>query len=547
LLGNHFRGKKGSVRLLSNRANHVDKPFTVPEDESSYRCVPPREDVEEWRPETEMEDVVGKGRATAGMLLALVLTGAQLASMSPVSAASFRCFGKRATSVGSAGADVLTGTRGPDVFVGRGGDDVIEGRGGIDYICGGGGADEIYGGGGIDLIEGGTGDDIVVGQRGVDYLFGDEGDDLLMGMQNDDDYYGGPGLDLVLFFSSPTPVDVDLAAGSAVGEGTDEMDQVEGIVGSDFDDVIQGGQDPDLLAGGLGDDYLDGREGEDLVFHVLSPSAIDVDLLEGVATGGEGADLLSSIEGAFGSSFDDTLAGTSGGDYLNGFEGMDSIDGRGGEDICVGETLFDCPSPDAPADAPLPDEEAPPPPAVLHQSYAPRKESSGDQIGLSGGGRLGRASPQLRTLLEDRALWQAARVSGAATANAAGVTWSSPGYHICWGGNIEAGGPSVVPSGQVAWLPLWVWYPDVGGVNSEWGQWRVASPGSAWMVPGTSYVGNVQNTFNTYVGRLYVYNYIYDYTTGTYSSGWSRWWERNPVTSSFFDTGQYGCRHERGI
>lgn len=492
---------------------------------------------------------MGKVRTTLGMLLALVFTATQLVSAASVSAASFKCFGKRATIVGTAGDDVLTGTRGPDVFVGRGGDDVIEARGGIDYICSGGGADEIYGGGGIDLTSGGAGDDIVVGHRGVDYLFGDDGDDLLLGMQNDDDYYGGPGLDLVLFFAAPGPVDVDLEAGTAIGEGTDELDLIEGVVGSDFDDWIQGGQDFDLLAGGPGDDFINGREGEDLVFHLLSPSGVAVDLMDGVATGGEGSDLLYSIEGAFGSQFDDSLAGTSEADYLNGFDGFDSIDGRGGEDLCVGESLSSCPSSDVPADAPSAEEPPPPPPAVRQQSFTSRQETAADGVGATEGSRLDRASPLLRAVIEDRASWQrnSSQMSGAGAASASGVTWNYPGYHICWGGNLEAAGPNVNPSGQVAWIPLWVWYPDVGGVNYEWGQWRVASPGTSWMVPGTSYVGNVQNTFNSYVGKLYVYNYIYDYTTGAYSAGWSKWWEKNPVTGGFFDTGYYACRHERGI
>jgi hypothetical protein len=69
------------------------------------------------------------------------------------------CFGKPATIVGKAGADIITGTKRADVIAGLGGADRINGGGGNDLICGGLGNDIVYGGTGADRIDGGAGFD----------------------------------------------------------------------------------------------------------------------------------------------------------------------------------------------------------------------------------------------------------------------------------------------------------------------------------------------------------------------------------------------------
>lgn len=71
------------------------------------------------------------------------------------SAAVPRCFGEKATIVGTAGDDRLRGTEGRDVIVGRGGEDLIRGLGGNDLLCGGGGGDLVVGGDGRDRLHGG--------------------------------------------------------------------------------------------------------------------------------------------------------------------------------------------------------------------------------------------------------------------------------------------------------------------------------------------------------------------------------------------------------
>jgi Ca2+-binding RTX toxin-like protein len=74
---------------------------------------------------------------------------------------ALRCRGQRATQVGTAIADTITGTPGRDVIVAQGGNDRIDTLGGNDWVCSGpgndtvftrNGVDRAYGEGGVDRI-----------------------------------------------------------------------------------------------------------------------------------------------------------------------------------------------------------------------------------------------------------------------------------------------------------------------------------------------------------------------------------------------------------
>jgi Ca2+-binding RTX toxin-like protein len=58
-----------------------------------------------------------------------VFTMTMVALVPPAGAAQPKCFGKKATIVGTKGDDDLTGTRGRDVIVSKGGEDEIDSRG----------------------------------------------------------------------------------------------------------------------------------------------------------------------------------------------------------------------------------------------------------------------------------------------------------------------------------------------------------------------------------------------------------------------------------
>jgi Ca2+-binding RTX toxin-like protein len=266
-----------------------------------------------------------------------------LATPQVATAASPRCFGKRATIVGTAKADVLKGTPRPDVIAGLAGSDVIKGLAGDDRMCGGKGNDTLIGRGGDDLLAGDQGNDkLAAGGGGFDYLVGGPGGDSLN---------GGAGIgDMASFFGAPGSMTVDLVAGSASGDGSDTLTGVEDVDGSRFDDVMTGNAASNFLYGeagndtlsggdgdfdglfGLdGDDVLDGGTGVDFASFVYSSAGVTVSLSTGTATG-EGTDTLANIEDLEGSRQDDSLTGDAGSNLFWAAPGNDAIDGSSGTD-----------------------------------------------------------------------------------------------------------------------------------------------------------------------------------------------------------------------
>ena len=207
-----------------------------------------------------------------------------------VDAAPPLCDGKPATIVGTTGNDVLTGTDGDDVIVGLGGDDRLIGGAGSDTLC---------------------------GFNGDDTLIGGEGDDVI---------FGGNGSDWVAHGMAPAAVEVDLAAGTVTGWGSDALRSVESVLGSPFDDRLLGSDAPNVMRGGEGDDVIFGRRGGD---HLLG--GIGSDDLDGAG----GDDILDGHVG------DDTLSGGWGADLLRGWSGRDELIPGGGDDIVKGGNGID--------------------------------------------------------------------------------------------------------------------------------------------------------------------------------------------------------------
>ena len=222
------------------------------------------------------------------------------------------------------------------------GGSTVRAKGGNDRICGGPVADFLLGGGGNDRLRGNGGVDSVLGQGGDDQLYGD----------------GDEGeLDYAVYFLAKQGVNVNLSLGSAQGEGTDALYEIDGVAGSDFDDTITGddlsnsiitflGNDTvdgmgnvDLITPGAGDDQVDGGEDGDLgdmygVIDATGPTTVN--LQAGTASGGGmGNDTLVDFEHVFGSPFDDTMIGN---EKLNIFApgaGNDSVDGGAGFDYAT--------------------------------------------------------------------------------------------------------------------------------------------------------------------------------------------------------------------
>jgi Ca2+-binding RTX toxin-like protein len=329
-------------------------------------------------------------RMELSIVFALAL-GAGLVAEAPSTIADVpTCHGERATIVGTVREDSLRGTSKPDVIVARGGSDLVDGLGGDDMICGGaggdsidagGGANVVYGGGGSDTVWTGTGDDALHGGRGDDWLISGAGDDIVWAGRGASDTIqeaggsdvidGGPGTgDVVNYGLEPAAIQVDLAAGTASGQGSDTLSGIEGIWGTPYDDVITGDGRPNQLQGWRGDDVVSsggggalecaqalpsdavpaviacadvlldergndayiGGDGLDVVQYFNTKPPVKVDLGQGAASG-QGTDTLSGIEGVWGTIGDDTVIGDDGDNLIVAGYGNDVIDGGAGRDL----------------------------------------------------------------------------------------------------------------------------------------------------------------------------------------------------------------------
>ena len=248
-------------------------------------------------------------RLTPSLVAVALVVPVLLTPTSPVearAAAVPMCHGHAATVVvsgsrrieGTPGPDVIVGSHGPNVIAGRGGDDVICGRGGADRLKGGPGDDELYGGtdafgtfygtGGRrvltgDELEGGSGDDLL--DPGVDHRT------RRVRFDTWDHFFAG---DRITYADSPRAVHVDLAGGTATGDGHDTIAtepgrRWRGLIGSRYADHIVGGPSRDYLDGRGGDDRVDGGAGAD---RVVSGSPWNRDAAADHASGGPGNDRI---------------------------------------------------------------------------------------------------------------------------------------------------------------------------------------------------------------------------------------------------------------
>lgn len=241
--------------------------------------------------------------------------------------------------------DTLIGNSANNELRGLGGDDSLSGGGGNDRLLGGTGDDIIFSDVGNDFMDGGIGIDTLdfsnssaditidlsittVQNSGVgfdriinfenvrgstsgndklagDYLdneiYGLGGNDLLIGGSGDDLLNGGGGSDTADYSGSYGSVDASLSDGIAYSDGfggRDILVGIENLIGSEFDDTLEGNSADNRITGGLGRDLMSGAGGNDVfIFNALEDTGIssaDRDVIEDFSTG----DLidLSSID-----------------------------------------------------------------------------------------------------------------------------------------------------------------------------------------------------------------------------------------------------------
>lgn len=298
---------------------------------------------------------------------------------------------------GSWGNDTLIGSASIEsIFYGFEGDDLLQGGNRNDLLLGGNGNDTILGLGGNDTISGDVGDDLLDAGAGTNLLrevsdgnlrlrtnretgittLTGLGRDTLLGSISNAEFTGG---------SSANRFDATKFAGSVTlrGEGgpdfligSDNDDLLDGGLGSDTlqgdsgNDLLFGGAGNDELRGGFGNDSLTGYSGDDALsggfgidivtedadtdFTVigtgLTSTRRGTDFTDGIErlelTGGPRANKLDARRSAMpvvlsggdgddtllGSNFDDTLRGGNGNDILSGGAGRDALLGQSGDD-----------------------------------------------------------------------------------------------------------------------------------------------------------------------------------------------------------------------
>ncbi len=206
-----------------------------------------------------------------------------------------------------AGDDVLYGVNGNNILYGGSGDDTLYGQKDNDQLFGGDGQDTLYGGEGNDTLQGGAGNDLIDGGLGNDSI------DFSGGVPNVSVPTGGINFQLVQS-SSDTIVDL-----SAVGLGVDAYRNIEGVIGTGFNDTLTGsivndtiigGSGNDIITGGLGADTLQGGTNNDTFNYVIGDGADAVD-------GGADSDTLAIT----GTSGNDTLDIVVSGGVITQFEG----------------------------------------------------------------------------------------------------------------------------------------------------------------------------------------------------------------------------------
>lgn len=274
---------------------------------------------------------------------------------------------------GTAFADTLTGNAGDNQFQGYAGNDKINGGAGFDSALYTDATAAVNVNLATGVVTGGSGSDVLtsieraVGSRFGDVLTGSSADEFFSGGLGNDTIDGGGGtLDMIEYGTATGAVDVNLATGKSSGAaGIDTIANIEGVIGSAFNDKLTGNAGMNMLIGGYGDDQLNGGAGMDImvggdgndIYYVDDQFDMITELATGIANGGTdtvyttvsymlnaNVEILrlsstTNINGT-GNALDNGIVGNAGANVLNGMAGYDTLTGGAGKDTFVFNTAL---------------------------------------------------------------------------------------------------------------------------------------------------------------------------------------------------------------
>lgn len=290
------------------------------------------------------------------------------------------------TLTGTSGANVLTGGTGTDTLNGGDGADTLSGGAGADTINGGNDNDIIYGGTGADTLDGGSGsdtlrfddlaaavtitmgsatngsavsggetdtftsmetiymtgyDDSFTESTGADVVYGVAGNDTFVMAASDsanDTFDGGTGTNTVNYASASSGINLNLAAQTATGNGTDTLINIQNVVGSALNDTIQGSSVANSLDGGGGTNTLSYAYTTTNV--VANLASVDGSGFATVTIGAD-TDKVKNFQIITGGGGADTFTGNGTGQTFNGGVGADTFNGSLGSDTFNGGADID--------------------------------------------------------------------------------------------------------------------------------------------------------------------------------------------------------------
>jgi Ca2+-binding RTX toxin-like protein len=264
--------------------------------------------------------------------------------------------------------DQIIGDASDQQFVGLGGNDLFEPLSGLDSVTGGGGTDTVsYASesgpivGDLSSVEFGNisapgGNDStfevenLIGSAQDDQVTGGTENNVFDGRGGADQLNGGAGgSDTAAYSGIATGVTANLTSGTATGQGSDTLTNIDNLIGSSESDSLIGDGNSNTLDGGGSGDNLEGLGGNDTLSDPTGgdqdsaryenspgPGGIVADLVAGTVNGtaaGAGSDTLSGVLEISGTNFDDVMTGDANDNLFTGRSGNDLFAPLGGADI----------------------------------------------------------------------------------------------------------------------------------------------------------------------------------------------------------------------